>query len=147
MGLKLPAQSIMLHLVLASAATAQGVPQEECARVLNSPPIVDVLTRNGGRDFGMLDARQEGRVLVGLECRREDLDRYFRAAGWEFIQLREGERGGPFGGEIRYYADDTLIYCQKGRNVMTLYLRRCIRSARFSLLEGKVSFINVGTSK
>ena len=139
---------IALACLAPSVALAQSeADHAECATLLGSPPLDDILTRNDGHDFGELDARRQGASLLGLECSLDDLNRYFESAEWEYVETRTFEPRGPAGREISYYSDRAVIYCQKNRRSINLYILRCTKSAVFSFFEGNVSFVNVGASK
>jgi hypothetical protein len=132
-----------------SAAFAQeGDEYAECTQLLNSPPFDDVLSRNDGHDFGQLDARRQGAALLGMKCSPEELQRYFESAGWEHRRSHSYDHPmGPYGGEIKYYTDSFIAFCQKTRVSINLYFLKCTKSAVVDFLEGEITSVRVGGTK
>lgn len=77
--------SIAMLLCLTHAGSTGASAQEageftECEQMLRSPPYVDVLTRNEGKDFHELSSLKSGVVFVGLECSVDELTAIFEDA-------------------------------------------------------------------
>lgn len=140
-------KQFLLVLVLAFPTFAIADSHETCIDVLNAPPLIDVLTRNDGHDSYMIDARKSGFGLIGSSCTVEALTEYFEAAGWEFVSVRRREPSGPHGNPIKFYTDTHVKFCKKGRNLFTLYFRKCVQGAGVNFLAGKVSFMSAGAIK
>ena len=144
---------ILLLLMFSSLAMAQNEgaePITECAAVLTSPPIVDILTRNEGRDFLQV-SRMEGRgVLLGLECSVDDLTYFFENSGWEFLDFQVSSVIGPFGrglGIPEYYRDSSASYCIKRPTLFGMLRFRCRARVVVLFYEGRISHLIANVSK
>ncbi|MCF6315135.1 MAG: hypothetical protein L3J30_02360 [Marinosulfonomonas sp.] len=138
----------LLILFLAFPTSAIADSHETCIDVLNAPPLIDVLTRNDGHDSYMIDARKSGFGLIGSSCTVEALTEYFETAGWEFVSVtRRSEPSGPVGHQIEFYTDTHAKFCKKGRNLFTLYFRKCVQGVGVNFLEGEISFVTAGGIK
>ena len=140
---------IILTLILVGVPISTRADEiKSCIDILNEPPLIDVLTRNDGHDFHEINVRGgSGHRLVGTTCTIEALTDYFEAAGWSFVSARTSEPRGPSGGSYKFFTDTYFKFCREGRNLFTLYLRKCVAGAGFHLLEGKISFVHAGGRK
>ena len=144
---------IISFLMLPTLAMAQedGVdPVTECAAALASPPFVDILTRDEGRDFSEISSRSSGRSLVGLECSVFELTEFFKNTGWGFLRFEERSLVGPLGGRLdgdpKYYVDASAFYCLK-RPTIWRFFPRCRPTVTISFHEGRISRIAAHVSK
>ena len=144
---------ILSFLILPSLAIAQeegAHPITECAAVLAAPPIVDILTRNEGRDFLQI-AFMEGReVLLGLECGVDELTEFFEKSGWGFEGFEESRPLGPLGARLgipEYYSDSSASYCIKRPTIFGILRYRCRARVRVLFYEGRISHLIANVSK
>jgi len=143
---------ITMLLMFPTLATAQeegADPITECGAVLASPPFVDILTRNEGKDFHELSSRNSGQQLLGLECGVDELTDFFEIAGWEFLRFEEFELAGPLGGRSgipEHYIDASAFYCRK-RPTILQFFPRCAESVEIFFHEGKISYLIPYVSK
>ena len=144
---------ILLLVMLPTLAIAQeegADPVPECAAVLASPPFVDVLTRNEGKDFSKISSRKSGRELVGLECSVVELTEFFENAGWEFLRFEEQSLVGPLGGHggiSKYYVDALASYCLKRPTLFGKFFFSCRPIVTILFHEGRISHLIVYMSK
>jgi hypothetical protein len=147
--------TIAVLLCLTFAGTTRASAQEpeeltECEQMLRSPPFVDVLTRNEGKDFHDLSPLKDGRALLGLECSVDELTAFFEDAGWEFLGYETQRLGGPLGagGDLPdYYVDASASYCLKRPTLFGVFDFRCRPIATILFHDRLISHLLVHMSK
>jgi len=120
----------------------------ECAQLLNSPPFVDILTRNEGHDFHEISSQKSGQKLLGVACSVDELTEFFEDAGWEFERLTEISSTGPFGVPgAEYYSDASARFCLKRPTLFGMFDYRCRPVAKIDFYEGRISNLGAYTTK
>lgn len=142
--------SVALTFFWAFAGVPSALAQEvddisECAKLLSSPPLDNLLTQNDGQDYGEISSDRQGEVLLGVKCSRDQIVGYFLSANWEFVgeQFRHpyGESGPP---SEHYKIDFSLAFCLPRKLPWRLIFYRCEANSGFSMFEGRVTHINAG---
>ena len=132
----------ILFLPRLAAAQDENVdPYVECAELLNSPPLNQLLIQNDGNDYGKIN--ELGKSLLGIECSRDQITNYFLRANWELkMEYEHYSVNGP--PDSLFEADWGLIFCKPRKLPWRLFFYRCQATSNFYFFEGRVAHISAG---
>lgn len=139
---------IAQFLISLSAFAQDAGELHECERLLSSPPISGLLTRNGGRDYTEFRSDRLGETLLGVRCSRAQIVSYFLNAGWKLRGESHHQPPAEAGPSSDRYKFDHSIGFEKYRSFprSLLYGRRQA-VAGVSMYQGRVTHIMSGPAK
>lgn len=139
----------MSFILAADVLSAQeGGEFSDCAQLLNSPPLDDLLTGNESKDSHELRSDLLGAALLGVKCSRAQIIEYFLSAGWELRGESHRQPHGEAGGaDNRYKIDYSIAFLKYRKFPQSLIYGRREAIAGFSMFEGRVTHITSGPFK
>ena len=136
-------------LVMCSGSTTVALSETDkdaCSRIINSPPIEDLLLDNDGAKFWQIASDKLGKSLLGVRCTSEQISSYFERAGWELSgeSIGYSVNGPP---SKQFERDQVLGFCRPRKFPWRLFFYRCDATVGISVFERKITHISAGANK